>query len=100
MERVFHVCTELQQETPEGQDNADLVERLKAIFYNNDENVRLFLKEITGMSPNDITDLVNRWVQEKRISDYGSSRKGDLWKILHDAKLYPRTIQNWNRRVQ
>ena len=92
--------TELQQETPEGQDNADLVERLKAIFYNNDENVRLFLKEITGMSPNDITDLVNRWVQEKRISDYGSSRKGDLWKILHEAELYPRTIQNWNRRVQ
>ena len=91
--------TELQQDTPEGQDNADLVERLKAIFYNNDENVRLFLKEITGMSPNDITDLVNRWVQDKRISDYGSSRKGDLWKILYDAKLYPRTIQNWNRRV-
>ena len=91
--------TELQQDTPEGQDNADLVERLKAIFYNNDENVRLFLKEITGMSPNDITDLVNRWVQDKRISDYGSSRKGDLWKILYEAKLYPRTIQNWNRRV-
>ena len=91
--------TELQQDTPEGQDNADLVERLKAIFYNNDENVRLFLKEIAGMQPNDITDLVNRWVQEKRISDYGSSRKGDLWKILYDAKLYPRTIQNWNRRV-
>ncbi len=73
---------------------------LLPIFFNNEDNVRLFLEEIAGMQPNDITDLVNQWVKEKRISDYGSSRKGDLWKILHEAELYPRTIQNWNRRVQ
>jgi hypothetical protein len=73
---------------------------LLLIFFNNEDNVRLFLEEIAGMQPNDITDLVNQWVKEKRISDYGSSRKGDLWKILHEAELYPRTIQNWNRRVQ
>ena len=85
---------------PERQNIADLVERLKTIFYNNEEDVRLFLKEIAGMKPNDITDMVNQWVKDKRISDYGSSRKGDLWKILHEAKLYSRTIQNWNRRVQ
>ena len=72
---------------------------LLPIFFNNEDNVRLFLEEIAGMQPNDITDLVNQWVKEKRISDYGSSRKGDLWKILHKAELYPRTIQNWNRRV-
>ena len=72
---------------------------LLPIFFNNEDNVRLFLEEIAGMQPNDITDLVNQWVKEKRISDYGSSRKGDLWKILHEAELYPRTIQNWNRRV-
>ena len=78
----------------------DLVEKLKPIFFNNENEARLFLKEISGMKPNSITDLVNIWVQDKRISDFGSSRKGDLWKILHDAKLYPRTIQNWNRRVQ
>ena len=77
----------------------ELVEKLKPIFFNNENEARLFLKEISGMKPNSITDLVNTWVQNKRISDFGSSRKGDLWKILHDAKLYPRTIQNWNRRV-
>ena len=77
----------------------EVIERLKPIFFNNENDVRLFLKEISGMQPNNITDLVNTWVQDKRISDYGSSRKGDLWKILYDAKLYPRTIQNWNRRV-
>lgn len=77
----------------------DLVQDLKPLFYNNEDDVRLFLKEISGMQPNDITDLVNTWVKDQRISNYGNSRKGDLWKILYEAKLYPRTIQNWNRRV-
>ena len=81
-------------------DDADgLEERLKPLFFNNETDVGLFLKEISGMEPNSITDLVNKWVQDKRISDYGNSRKGDLWKILHEAGLYPRTVQNWNRRV-
>jgi hypothetical protein len=83
----------------ETMNEADVLEKLKPIFYNNEADARLFLKEIAGMKPNTITDLVNKWVQDKRISDYGNSRKGDLWKILHDAKLYSRTIQNWNRRV-
>ena len=79
--------------------SCELVEKLKPIFYNNEGDVKAFLKEIVGMKPKDITDLVNKWVEEKRISGYGNSRKGDLWKILHEAKLYSRTIQNWNRRV-
>lgn len=78
---------------------AEVTERLKPIFYNNEGDVRTFLKEIAGMKPNDITDLVNRWVQDKRISDYGYSRKGALWEILNDAGLYTKSRQNWNRRV-
>ena len=80
-------------------DAAQLVECLRPIFYNNEADVRIFLKEIAGMPPNDITDLVNRWVQDKRISDYGYSRKGTLWSILNDAGLYTKSRQNWNRRV-
>lgn len=80
-------------------DESALLERLKPIFYNKEEDVRLFLKEIAGMKPNDITDLVNRWVQDKRISDYGYSRKGTLWEILYKAGLYTKSRQNWNRRV-
>ena len=90
---------EVTAKTDALRNDADLIEKLKPIFYNNETDVRAFLKEIAGMKPGDITDLVNRWVQEKRISDYGNSRKGELWKILYDAKLYSRTIQNWNRRV-
>lgn len=88
-----------QKKKNEGQVSPDLVTRLKSIFYNNEENVKLFLKEISGMQPNDITDLVNRWVKEKRISDYGNSRKGMLWEILTAAGLYTKSRQNWCRRV-
>ena len=80
-------------------DTEELVERLKPLFYNNEADVRLFLKEIAGMAANDITDLVNRWVQDKRISDYGYSRKGTLWGLLNAAGLYTKSRQNWNRRV-
>ena len=78
---------------------AEVLERLKPIFFNNEGDARLFLKEIAGMPQNDITDLVNRWVKAKRISDYGNSRKGVLWEILNDAGLYTKSRQNWNRRV-
>ena len=86
-------------ETEAHQDDTDLVEKLKPVFYNNEADVRLFLKEISGMKPNNITDLVNRWIADKRISDYGNSRKGVFWEILHDARLYTRSRQNWCRRV-
>lgn len=87
------------QEADVLQDDGDLIEKLKPIFYNNEEDVKLFLKEIAGMKPGDITDLVNRWVKEKRISDYGYSRKGTLWEILNEAGLYTESRQNWCKRV-
>ena len=77
----------------------EVIERLKPIFFNNENDVRLFLKEISGMKDKDITDLVNRWVHDKRISDYGNSRKGVLWGILNNAGLYTKSLQNWCRRV-
>lgn len=76
-----------------------LVEQLMPIFYNHEANVRQFLTEIRGMATEDITDVVNRWVKNKRISDYGNSRKGVLWGILHEAKLYSKSKSNWNERV-
>ena len=80
-------------------DGDDIVTQLLPIFYNKEKDVRLFLNQIQRMAPEAITDLVNQWVKEKRISDYGNSRKGMLWGILHEVGLYTRTVQNWNRRV-
>jgi len=89
------IVPETAPATPE-----ELVERLRPIFYNNEEDVRLFLKETGGMRDSAITDLVNRWVADSRISNYANSRKGDLWAILHEAGIYTSTRQNWNRRVK
>lgn len=101
--------TEVEKDAPQDDDGDegndvstninDLVTKLKPIFFNNEEDVRLFLKEIVGMREKDITDLVNKWVNDKRISDFGNSRKGVLWTILNDAGLYNKSKQNWNRRV-
>ena len=91
---------ELEEKVELGEDAlTELVEKLKPIFFNNENDVRLFLKEISGMKDKDITDMVNRWVQDKRISDYGNSRKGVLWGILNNAGLYTKSLQNWCRRV-
>lgn len=90
---------ELKDERIEELEDAEIEEKLKPLFYNNEADVRQFLNDIEGMAPNDITDLVNRWVTDKRISDYGNSRKGVLWEILNDAGLYTKSRQNWNRRV-
>lgn len=87
------------EEDEEEPHTEDLVSKLKPIFFNNEDDVRQFLKEIDGMKDKDKTDLVNRWVKDKRISDYGNSRKGVLWDILHKAGLYKKSKQNWNRRV-
>jgi len=83
----------------EGNTQEELIAQLKPIFYNNEDDVKIFLKEIEGMQPNNITDLVNKWVTDKRISDYGNSRKGELWEILSEANLYTKSRQNWCRRV-
>lgn len=81
-------------------DGEELVTQLLPIFYNKEQDVRRFLNQIRGMATEDITELVNQWVKEKRISDYGNSRKGVLWGILHKAGLYSKSRSNWNGRVK
>ncbi len=88
--------------TPATEATSDMdavVKSLMPLFFNNEDDVRLFLQHINGMVPGDVTDLVNTWVRERRISSYGNSRKGVLWEILSEAGLYTKSRQNWNRRV-
>ena len=99
--RIHREMGKLRPEEPEEQvaQSGSLVGKLMPIFYNDEAEVKCFLKEIVGAQPSYITDLVNRWVKEKRISDYGASRKGQLWQVLSEAGLYNKSRQNWNRRV-
>ena len=88
-----------EEQAGEAETSEALVSELKPIFYNDEEKVRQFLSEINGIPQADITDVVNRWVKQSLISDYGYSRKGTLWRILSKAGLYKKSKQNWNKRV-
>ena len=76
----------------------DVVERLKPMFYGEIEDAKAFLVSIQGMKPTQITDKVNQLVSEKKISDMSKHR--DLWKVLHDCGIYDKSESNWNQQVK
>ena len=76
----------------------DVVEKLKPMFYGQLEDAKAFLVSIQGMKPTQITDKVNQLVSEKKISDMSKHR--DLWKVLHDSGIYDKSESNWNQQVK
>ena len=76
----------------------DVVEKLKPMFYGQLEDAKAFLVSIQGMKPTQITDKVNQLVSEKKISDMSKHR--DLWKVLHDCGIYDKSESNWNQQVK
>lgn len=90
----------LERHAPMGKcdQQQDVVERLKPIFYGSEEEAKVFLVSIRGMKATQITDKVNQLVNEKKISDLSKHR--DLWKVLHDCGIYERSESNWNQQVK
>ena len=76
----------------------DVVERLKPMFYGEIEDAKAFLVSIQGMKPTQITDKVNQLVSERKISDMSKHR--NLWKVLHDCGIYDKSESNWNQQVK
>ena len=76
----------------------EVTEQLLPIFYNNKAAVRDFLSNCLRMKSTQITDVVNRLVKERVISDRSKGR--DLWQVLHDYGIYTKTESNWNMRVK
>lgn len=72
--------------------------QLLPIFYNNKAAVRDFLSNCLRMKSTQITDMVNRLVKDRVISDQSKGR--DLWQVLHDYGIYTKTESNWNMRVK
>lgn len=72
--------------------------QLLPIFYNNKAAVRDFLSNCLKMKSTQITDMVNRLVKDRVISDQSKGR--DLWQVLHDYGIYTKTESNWNMRVK
>ena len=86
------------QPSTELDEQQDVVEKLKPMFYGQIEDAKAFLVSIQGMKPTQITDKVNQLVSDKKISDMSKHR--DLWKVLHDCGIYDKSESNWNQQVK
>ena len=88
----------VQPSTELDEQQQDVVEKLKPMFYGQLEDAKAFLVSIQGMKPTQITDKVNQLVSEKKISDMSKHR--DVWKVLHDSGIYDKSESNWNQQVK
>ena len=86
-------------DTPTGADDEQrqIVEKLKPIFFGIEDEARAFLTSIQGMKPTQVTELVNQAVREGKLSRLSCHR--DLWKVLYDCGIYDKTESNWNSQV-
>lgn len=75
-----------------------IIELIMPIFYNNEQDVSDFLQKINGRPNTEITDTVFDLLKARKISDKSKGRP--LWMILHAAKLYSATEQNWNAAIR
>jgi len=67
-------------------------------FYGIKKDANDFYQKIQKKSAVEITDLVRSLVEKRVIYDERSHK--ELWKILHDANLYDRTLANWNEQLR
>lgn len=81
------------------QDKEDMIiELLKPIFYGDEQDVKDFLNKIDGRSDTEITDTVYEYLKVRKISDKSKNRP--LWMVLHAARLYRATEQNWTKALR
>lgn len=86
------------EEKPLTEEEKEIVSELKNVFWGDEEETAKFLQCIRNMKDKEITQLVNKLVAERKISD--QSCKRPLWTILHKHKLYTATESNWNTQVK
>lgn len=75
-----------------------IVELLKPFFYNSEQDVKEFLKEIDARPDTEIIDMVCEFLKARKLSDKSKGRP--LWSVLHAAKYYSSTESNWNTALR
>lgn len=87
---------------PESLIDENLANKLRPIFYGDEDEARAFLNKIVkegkNAKPTEITGLVNELLKKRIISQ--KSCKRPLYTVLRDAKLYLRSESNWNSQVK
>lgn len=73
------------------------IDEITSCFFGIKEDALEFVRMAKNMKPKQITDLVNKWLMEGKISK--KSFKRDLWKPLHKHGVYKCTETNWNVQV-
>jgi len=79
------------------EENSELVNALKPIFYGDVDETKSFLADIQGVKPTQVTERVNAYLRMNKIS--GKSSRRDLWVILHENGLYDKSESNWNQQI-
>lgn len=75
----------------------DWIGEILLCFMGDKANALEFVRLARMLKPAQITNLVNAWLVEKKISDISYNR--DLWKPLHNHGIYPCTESCWNSQV-
>lgn len=77
--------------------DAELVAELMPMFWNEEPEVRSFVKRIGGAKNQQIIAVVAEWVEDKKISDASFHRP--LWAVLHGRGIYTASETNWNKQL-
>lgn len=83
-----------QGEAIEDEKDAAIIEKLKPIFWGDEEQIKSFLEKIRGKKNTAVIDVIAKGVKDRIISEQSCHR--DLWKILHETELYKATESNYN----
>ena len=75
----------------------DWIGEILLCFMGDKANALEFVRLARMLKPAQITNLVNAWLVEKKISYISYNR--DLWKPLHNHGIYPCTESCWNSQV-
>ncbi len=74
------------------------INEIVSCFFGIKEEAQTFVNTARNLKPKQITELVNAWLIQKRISP--QSCKRDLWEPLSKHGIYPCSESNWNNQVQ
>ena len=95
---IDRVKVSMLAQTVASDERTELVSKLKGMFFGDEDRARAFVMKIEGMDAGQVTEVVNRYVEQKWISDL--SKKKRLWEVLHDAGMYDKSYANWCANVK
>lgn len=89
--------TKTEDKNKKEDDNDIVLEELTPFFYGDEAEAKHFMQIIKGMKGQDITQLVNRLLREKKVSDLTCLKP--LWTVLNSHGLYKNAYSTWAANI-